>query len=333
MHFPLLMLLLLLLLLALTIGPAVCELSLHTQDIIDSHKFLFVIGEHHSGTSLLKLLLGVNRDVSGLEHTHRPEDEGSHIQTVYPDTLELGGQYRYGFDPAAYLNESSPLINDTNRERLVSEWAPFWNLTKHVLEEKSPRHITMTRFLQAMFGAERSYFLVVLRHPLGTVHEHFLSSRQQHYCAGPIIEHWLTIHRHLLDDLPHLQNVVLMHYEEFVEGDTQAIYDAILDKFGLPAQRVQIISASDTPPAHHRRLLEYNGPRTNITVTKGKEYSWVEHWAEVARNNTDVCGAVINKHESEVAHFGYSLIGLKKFIVSPALKPYYVTLPAADHRQ
>ena len=89
--------------------------------------------------------------------------------------------------------------------------------------------------------------------------------------------------------------------------------------------------------SHHNhtiaRLLECNGPRADITVTKGNEHSWVGRWAEVVSNYTDTCRtSVIYKHKSEVAYLGYSLIGPRKIIASAALKPNYVTPLSQNNR-
>ena len=47
---------------------------------------------------------------------------------------------------------------------------PFWNMSKRVLVEKSPRHTIMTRFLQALATPEASRFLIIMRHPLAASH-------------------------------------------------------------------------------------------------------------------------------------------------------------------
>ena len=49
------------------------------------------------------------------------------------------------------------------------QWRQYWHTEQRVLLEKSPRHALMTRLLQYYYGAERTSFLVLLRHPLATM--------------------------------------------------------------------------------------------------------------------------------------------------------------------
>ena len=72
-------------------------------------RLLFVGGLHRSGTSLVHRCLTRHPEVSGFSGTGVPEDEGQHLQTVYPPAYAHGGPGRFGFDPDAHLTESSPL--------------------------------------------------------------------------------------------------------------------------------------------------------------------------------------------------------------------------------
>ena len=48
------------------------------------HTYVFVGGLHRSGTSLLARSLEAHPSVSGFRDTGVPEDEGQHLQSVYP---------------------------------------------------------------------------------------------------------------------------------------------------------------------------------------------------------------------------------------------------------
>ena len=50
---------------------------------MESHAFLFIIGAHHSGTSLFKELFGMHPSASDHHNTPFPEDEGQYFQSVY----------------------------------------------------------------------------------------------------------------------------------------------------------------------------------------------------------------------------------------------------------
>ena len=72
------------------------------------------------------------------------------------------------------LANSEVLATEANRIKLYAEWRRYWQPSKPVLVEKSPRHMLMTRLLQWYFTPERTRFVVVLRHPIATVWEEYL---------------------------------------------------------------------------------------------------------------------------------------------------------------
>jgi hypothetical protein len=178
---------------------------------MQSHRFAFIAGLHRSGTSILFKCLKDHPQISGFENTGVPEDEGQHLQSVFPPALVHGGPGRFGFVPEAHLTENSPLVSDENRRKLYSEWARHWNLDRPLLLEKSPPSLIRSRFLQAMFP--NSYFIVILRHPIA------VSYATQKWCDTGIralTDHWLRCHEIFARDLLHLQNVVVVKYESFV---------------------------------------------------------------------------------------------------------------------
>ena len=121
--------------------------------------------------------------------------------------------------------EASEFATEYNRLKLYAEWRRYWDVSKPILVEKSPRHMLMTRLLQYYFTAERSFFIVVMRHPYGTVREIMNGRYQMFYrdCGAEAIAHWLMIYETLFEDLQHIQHRVVMHLEKFVEGDTQGL--------------------------------------------------------------------------------------------------------------
>jgi len=99
--------------------------------------------------------------------THRPQNEGQHVQRVYKSAMQISSAVTFHNSPEAFMDESDYRVTAENREKLFHSWARYWNASAQVLIEKSPRHITMTRFLQAMFSRDKSRFLFILRHPFG----------------------------------------------------------------------------------------------------------------------------------------------------------------------
>ncbi|HKG52844.1 MAG TPA: sulfotransferase [Anaerolineales bacterium] len=184
---------------------------------ISDHRYIFVCGLHRSGTSVLFRSLRDHPQVSGFQGTASPEDEGMHLQTVYPPSGRYGGAGAFGFNPEAHLTESSPLVSDSNRQQLFSEWGQYWDLSKVYLLEKSPPNLIRTRYLQAMFP--NSYFIVMLRHPLAVSYatQRWYRKYKINWRGFPrILEHWLICNEIFKADQKQLKNSFVVKYEEFV---------------------------------------------------------------------------------------------------------------------
>ena len=99
----------------------------------------------------------------------------------------------------------------------------------------------MTRLLQYVFTPERSFFVVVLRHPYATMHDMWEKADEYQFddvylyckrenivsfcrfgdCGEAALKHWLLITTAMFFDLKHIKNKVVFHYERFVQGDSQ----------------------------------------------------------------------------------------------------------------
>lgn len=184
---------------------------------MQDHHFVFVCGLHRSGTSILFRSLRDHPQISGFHNTNSPEDEGMHLQSVYPPSGYYGGAGRFGFHPEAHLTETSPLVTENNRRILFEEWSSYWDLSKPYLLEKSPPNLIRTRFLQALFP--NSYFIVLMRHPIAVSYATRAWYRRFHIhwrSLSRIFEHWLVCHEIFWEDSPHLKNVMVLKYEHFV---------------------------------------------------------------------------------------------------------------------
>ena len=99
------------------------------------------------------------------------------------------------------MTEDSPLITPENRCLLLNEMGRAWNYSQPVLLEKSPRHTTMARFFQAMFGEDQTKFVIMIRHPFATFlspmklwlenHPDNSASRSSLMCGKLAITNWL----------------------------------------------------------------------------------------------------------------------------------------------
>lgn len=188
--------------------------------MIESSRLLFVGGLHRSGTTPLARCLGAHLQVSGLTSTDVKEDEGQHLQSVYPKAKKYGGAGRFAMDSRAHLTERSPLVSSANAATLLKEWEPFWDTSRRVLLEKSPPNLIMGRFLQALFPD--SAYVAVVRHPLvvalSTHKWRRLAARnvRMHTTHYQLVEHWKHAHETFLEDLPSLSRVHVLRYENLV---------------------------------------------------------------------------------------------------------------------
>ena len=241
------------------------------------HHFVFIGGLHRSGTSLLAQCVRQHPLISGFQDTHAPEDEGQHLQSVYPPAKAFGGPGRFGFDPRARLDETSHLVTPENGDRLFADWSRYWDLGKPFLLEKSPPNLIRTRFLQALFPA--CSFLIILRHPLAVA---YATRKWRDDPIGSLLEHWLVCHETCMSDLRHLARVHVLSYEEFIrdpEGSLRGVYQFV----GLEP--------------HSARF----------TIKKSVNESYLAQWHRDVTRDRRLEEDIQSRFGERIARFGYSL--------------------------
>jgi len=249
------------------------------MSVCAEHRFIFLCGLHRSGTSPLFRILREHPHISGFANTGVPEDEGQHLQTVFPPAIALGGPGRFGFSRRAHLTEKSSLITPDNREKLFSEWARYWDLRRPCLLEKSPPNLIRTRFLQAMFP--NSYFVVITRHPIAVA----LATRKwTPLNLSPLIDHWLHCHVLFETDRRHVRNVLIVRYEELIER-TQCQLSQIYRFLGL---------------------VPHKGP--DLNSTGNDHYFAIWKRLRETKSSRGVFGRLAAAYEKRVRRYGYSLI-------------------------
>jgi hypothetical protein len=198
---------------------------------IDAARLVFVGGLHRSGTTLLAKLLTGHPDVSGLSNTGVWEDEGQHLQDVYPPAADFGGLGRFAFADRAHLTERSTLVSDRSRQVLLQAWEPYWDTSRALLVEKSPPNLIRFRFLQALFPGAR--FVAVIRHPIpvsyATQRLHRPWDRPSVY---RLIHHWIRAHEIFEDDASRLDGVIVVRYE-WLTRDPADVLGRVADQLGL----------------------------------------------------------------------------------------------------
>jgi GT2 family glycosyltransferase/SAM-dependent methyltransferase len=234
---------------------------------------VFVGGLHRSGTTLVARSLGAHPLVTRLHGTGVPEDEGQHLQDVYPPAAAHGGPGQFAFDPAAHLTEESHLVSAESRRRLLEAWAPFWDHGRTVLLEKSPPNLIRARFLRALLPQAR--FIMVVRHPAVVA----LATRKWRpgLSLDALLRHWFRAHELLEADLLRLDRVAVVKYEELV-ARPQAVLSGLTEWIGI----ADGVSADEVEPAR----------------SDGYREEWAASPAE----------ELASTHEGRARHFGYSLL-------------------------
>jgi Sulfotransferase family len=185
-------------------------------DALAGHRLVFVGGLHRSGTTPLARVLAEHPQVSGFTATGATEDEGQHLQDVYPPARVHGGAGRFALRPEAHLTEASPLVSEVNARRLFDQWRPYWDLGCEVLVEKSPPNLVMTRFLQALYP--EAYFVIIVRHPVVVA----LSTEKWLHAKTlrTPLANWFAAHDAFVADAGSLRRVHVVKYESLVRDPT-----------------------------------------------------------------------------------------------------------------
>jgi hypothetical protein len=252
-----------------------------------SHRPVFLAGLHRSGTTALAQLLADHPEVSGFCDTGAKEDEGQHLQSVYPAARTFGGAGRFAFDDRSHLTEVSPLATEANARLLWEQWAPYWDLDRPVLVEKSPPNIVMTRFLQALYPCSR--FVLIVRHPIVVA-----LSTQKWRRSQPMartVAHWVRAHQVFRADAPHLHAVHVVRYEELLtRPDT--VLEGLTTFLGLssPLSGGFDASRSQVYVDQWESLLTSASPVRRVEVARMQRVALPElgHWGYRSDSLTEV---------------------------------------------
>jgi hypothetical protein len=235
---------------------------------VEPHRYAFIGGLHRSGTSVIFRSLREHPLISGFDNTGALEDEGQHLQSVYRPAIAHGGPGRFGFDPNAHLTDTSSLITNDNRLRLLAEWKRHWDLEKTVLLEKSPPNLIRTRFLQELFP--NSYFVIVIRHPIAVS---YATQKWSYTSLAELIEHWLACHEKFEQDKQYIRRLLVFKYEDFVERP-QAVLEMIYSFLEVPncSNRIEVRSGVNEEYLEKWRRCQ-NDPLSDGSI----DAAWIKH--------------------------------------------------------
>ncbi|MGN6472067.1 MAG: sulfotransferase family protein [Mycobacteriales bacterium] len=200
---------------------------------------IFVGGLHRSGTSVLARVLSAAPGAAGLTGTGVPEDEGQHLQSVYPPALAFGGPGRFALKRGAHLTEVDAAEPHQLRESIERAWQPYWSSADALVHvEKSPPNLIRMRYLQTVFPG--AAFIVVVRHPVPVA----LATRKMSGRATlpTLIQNWFSAHRTLERDLPTVDRLLVLTYASLVAGTA---WPVIEDFTGLEVQAPELDTRSN----------------------------------------------------------------------------------------
>ncbi len=247
-----------------------------------THRMVFLGGLHRSGTSLLFRLLRDQPSVSGFHDTGVPEDEGQHLQTVYPTAKAFGGEGRFGFAEGAHLIEVPPERAPAIAAALFEQWSTYWDLERPVLAEKSPPNIIRMRYLQSLFPGAR--FVTIMRHPL----EVALAQRKRvgRQPVWSLLRHWLRCHDTMVADAEHVDHHLVVRYEDLLRQPDRTL--------------ATVLQFVDLPPATDAGTAE---------VSRGPSDRYRTEWQRLSRNPAYrvYAGLLVRRFEDDVNRHGYSL--------------------------
>jgi hypothetical protein len=246
----------------------------------DHHRFLFIGGLHRSGTSIVHHVLREHSQISGFSGTGAPEDEGMHLQGVFPTAVPHGGPGKFAFDPEAHLTELSALVSEANRIRLFDAWSSHWDLDRPILLEKSPPNIIRMRFLQALFPGAR--FVILLRHPLATS---LATQKLTGFSLSSLLQHWLTAHRIMAEDSQHIDRLFIIRYERLVHKPAGVLRDLF-------------------------RFIDCEPDYGNISLFEDRNVDYFQTWRDwnTSPEYRPAAGDLSSRYEEGVQEFGYSLV-------------------------
>eukprot|EP00049_Salpingoeca_infusionum_P025236 m.18321 g.18321 ORF g.18321 m.18321 type:complete len:345 (-) comp7797_c0_seq2:89-1123(-) len=308
---------------SLTLASSIPPLPPHMAN----HTFLFIVGSHHSGTTLTDLVMCQHSQITCLMDTGEIENEGQFLQNLYPPAREVGGMMGYGYREGNHFTETNSLVSEESRNSLWKTWGKYWDKSKKVVVEKSPPHIIKTRFFQELFTPERTFFIGVMRHPLACAHYLYQNSLTKHHppslnrCGDNYVKHWLAIYGTLLEDAPYLKNFKMIQYEAMtssVESATSTLKQ--LHAFlGLPAETNLEFQA----PKGRRALLGYNGDHHHIRIRISKPH-WRREFEGACNLKSDYYKQVTSRYETKLNEFGYSLKDIDHFESPKAFEKYMI---------
>jgi len=198
------------------------------NSVAAGHRLVFVGGVRRSGASRVASMLGYHKLVSTIRVNGSPSGEDEQLQQVFDTAAAHGGPDKWAFSREMHLTEASPMCTPESTEQLWQSWGPHWDLSKQVLVERSAPNLLRGRFLQGLFPP--ASFIMVMRHPIAVAEASGKGSGASRLAR---VHHWVTAYETMNEDLPHLDRVLIVRYEDLA-AHAEREYRRMLEFLELP---------------------------------------------------------------------------------------------------
>lgn len=178
---------------------------------------IFLCGLHRSGTSIIENYIYDYFETLALR-ARVPENEGQHLQDVYPAAKLHGGPGRFAFNPVMSPKPLSVFDATKARERVLECWGPYVVGQGSLLIEKSPPNITKIPYLRSLFPG--AVFLIITRDPRA------VAGATQKWSKNSLEElmmHWNVAYSIALRAIE--SDCFILRYEDFCRNPHQSIVD------------------------------------------------------------------------------------------------------------
>ena len=229
------------------------------REVFKNRTMVMIGGPHRGGTTVLWEAIRTHPKVSdfGTERESGLDfSEGVFAHSVYPsygvgDEFQRGnkmeGVGRYALADEFHVHRTAEHASVTveNQVKVLNKWGFLWDLTdKPILLEKSPVNAVVSTLLQALFNANNEgwkpqppefgggesfvKFIFTTRDPMANAYAQQVMSFNKNEPLERLLQNWLAIHEYLEEDLPALQYVHRLRFEEFDAdpvGETLKIWE------------------------------------------------------------------------------------------------------------
>ncbi len=271
------------------------------------HCVIHIHGFHHSGTGFLRKTvydsLGGDGYASIHIHTRKAQDEGQHIQDVYPKFYMRRQHCTYdpqrSFGNLYYCPEMMSIpTKQRNKERLFHQWARYWNMTKPFLIQKTPTFDIL--FLEKM-KTLTTLHTIVMRHPFAW--KPTLASAELKANPGLFtLCTWVDVWAYVLEILANnqVESFAIVKYEALVEDHDEISHQLstlIQDECGISVENNQT-----TKGRIRRRRLHLRFGNSSEYLVPSK--LTLRRWKKCEENQ--VCHELMDKLTPIIAEFDYS---------------------------